>query len=197
MPNFGEQAVGSRKDDFEKAETNLEEIKNTQVGDLSLEELQALVAKRQELAGKKEAIVDADHEEALAMEESRNVAIAEAAQAEQARQEALRQAEEKSVSEATDIAKAEALLAQIKNGEVSQAETSVIDVVALNNKIVRIQEPKEQQVAIEALTDMEVAAVAKSIRESAPSQSGRLSVYDGLANFKFVYASTTSGTLLD
>ncbi len=138
MPNFEDQTTGSRKDDFEKAETSLEEIKKTQVGDLSLEELQALVAKRQELSGEKETIVEADHEEALGMEEGRNAAIAEAAQVEQARQEAARHAEEKAAAEAADAARAEALLAQIKSGEAPQAE-------AVEGSTISNQEPIEER----------------------------------------------------
>ena len=125
MANFGEQVIGSRKDDFEKAETSLEEIKKIQIDDLSLEELQALVAKRQELSGEKKTIVEADHGEALGIEESRNTAIAEATQAEQAKQEAARQAEEKVASEAADVAKAEAILASLNgNLEAQQGATS-------------------------------------------------------------------------
>lgn len=81
MPNFEGQTAGSRKDDFEKAETSAMEIKKTimtkvlfpQPGDnLSEEELQGMIAKSKELDEEKKKIIEADHEEALGMEESRN-----------------------------------------------------------------------------------------------------------------------------
>lgn len=119
MSNFetGKPAVSEREDGAEEVSARLEEIKSTQIGDLSPEELMLLAGERQALAERKdEAVMDKTYEEAL----GENAEYDAKKVAEQAAQE--KQKAEDMAQEQADKERANQIAQQLKSGDIQSEQ---------------------------------------------------------------------------